>query len=158
MLRVAKSQLHVETATESCQTATCDRDDRPMNSRRAKAIRFACAASSGNVSVLARELPRFSPLTAGHCTNMHITRHHDFASLASSLSIWNELAHGVPFRRWDWLEAWWRNYGCDDQGKAKPNHRLFVLTVHDDDGNLVGIAPWYQLRTRSGAARHPLPR
>ena len=82
---------------------------------------------------------------------MHITRHHDFASLASSLSAWNELAHGVPFRRWDWLEAWWRNYGCDDQGRVKPNYRLFVLTVHDDGGTLIGIAPWYQLRTRSGA-------
>ena len=53
LTRVAKSQLHVEAATESCQTATCDRDDRPMNSRGTKAFRFACAASSGNVSVLA---------------------------------------------------------------------------------------------------------
>ena len=41
--------------------------------------------------------PEFLAAERGHCTNMHITRHHDFASLASSLSIWNELAHGCRF-------------------------------------------------------------
>ncbi|MFV1965963.1 MAG: GNAT family N-acetyltransferase [Pirellulaceae bacterium] len=54
---------------------------------------------------------------------------------------WDCLAHGVPFRRWDWVRSWWRTYS---------SHReLFVLTVRDERGQLVGIAPWYT--EKSGA-------
>jgi CelD/BcsL family acetyltransferase involved in cellulose biosynthesis len=50
---------------------------------------------------------------------------------------WNALAGGVPFRSWEWLESWWRAYGA---GSGK---ELFTLTVVDDRGELVGLAPWY---------------
>src|SRR5262249_30271725 len=30
-------------------------------------------------------------------------------------------------------------------------HNLYVLTVQDDQSNLLGIAPWYRLCTRSGS-------
>ncbi len=50
---------------------------------------------------------------------------------------WNGLARDVPFRRWEWLESWWRAYGAD------PGKGLFTLAVYDDRDELVGLAPWY---------------
>ena len=82
---------------------------------------------------------------------MHITRHKNFDSLAPHLASWNDLAGGVPFRRWDWLETWWRHYGCETGGQVKRNRELFVLCVWDENEHLLGIAPWYRLQTRSGS-------
>lgn len=48
---------------------------------------------------------------------------------------WNLLTRGVPFRSWQWLHSWWRHYGA--------GHQLFVLAVRNDQGLLVGVAPWY---------------
>lgn len=50
---------------------------------------------------------------------------------------WNALARGVPFRGFDWLENWWKTYGCEG------HKELFVLTVRDSHGTLLGLAPWY---------------
>jgi len=60
---------------------------------------------------------------------------------------WNDLARGVPFRRWEWLYSWWRHYG---QGRTP-----FVLTVRDEDDALVGLAPWFveDLRARGRVVR-----
>src|SRR5204862_7414213 len=82
---------------------------------------------------------------------MHNPRHGNFASLAGSLAHWNELAQGVPFRQLDWLETWWRHYGCRENGQPKSNHELFLLTVWDGDNQLVGVAPWYRIRSASGS-------
>ena len=82
---------------------------------------------------------------------MHINRHLDFASLTPLKDRWNELASGVPFRRWQWLETWWRHYGCHPDGRTRHDRELFVLTVWDDDNQLAAIAPWYRMTTRSGA-------
>ena len=83
---------------------------------------------------------------------MQITRHRRFDTLpAEWQSTWNELARKVPFRRWDWLEAWWRNYSAEPDGTPTGRHDLYVLTVQDDQNNLIGIAPWYRLCTRSGS-------
>lgn len=82
---------------------------------------------------------------------MHVNSHHDFQSLSPLASAWNELAGGVPFRRWEWVETWWRHYGCREDGSPKPGCELFVLTVWDDNDELIGIAPWYRILTRSGA-------
>lgn len=65
-------------------------------------------------------------------------------ALAGLESVWDELAEAVPFRSWQWLECWWRHY-------RQPRRRLFVLTVRDADGCVVGIAPWYVERSRGGA-------
>lgn len=58
----------------------------------------------------------------------------ELKSLAES---WNRLAGEVPFRRWEWLEAWWLHF-------AEERDELFVLTVRDAQGELVGLAPWYR--------------
>ena len=82
---------------------------------------------------------------------MPITLHTDFASLEPLSAAWNDLTAGVPFRRYEWAEAWWRNYCCADNAKPERNRQLFVLVQRDQHGQLAGIAPWYRQRVRSGA-------
>jgi CelD/BcsL family acetyltransferase involved in cellulose biosynthesis len=53
-----------------------------------------------------------------------------------SAAAWNALADDVPFRRWEWLEAWWRHY-------RRPEMQPFVLALRNSAGELVGLAPWY---------------
>jgi CelD/BcsL family acetyltransferase involved in cellulose biosynthesis len=54
---------------------------------------------------------------------------------ASLRPAWNLLAESVPFRQWEWLSSWWQHYGAGKQ--------WYVLAVHDDDGRLAGLAPWF---------------
>jgi CelD/BcsL family acetyltransferase involved in cellulose biosynthesis len=82
---------------------------------------------------------------------MHVNLHSSFGSLAPLATEWNELACGVPFRRWEWLEAWWRHYGCHEDGRPKRDRELFVLSVWDENEQLMAIAPWYRFYSRSGA-------
>lgn len=59
----------------------------------------------------------------------------DFEALASE---WNPLlersANKNLFSSWEWQSTWWNVY--------QPGE-LFVVTVRDEDGQLVGIAPWF---------------
>ena len=64
-------------------------------------------------------------------------------ALAEHRAAWNRLAGGVPFRRWEWCETWWRHY-------AEPGWQLHVLLVSDSDGSIVGIAPCYLSRSLQG--------
>ncbi|HVC94131.1 MAG TPA: GNAT family N-acetyltransferase [Pirellulales bacterium] len=57
-------------------------------------------------------------------------------ALAEMCGPWNALAGDVTFRRWEWLEAWWRHY-------RREGMDLFALAVRDGDGELVGLTPWY---------------
>jgi CelD/BcsL family acetyltransferase involved in cellulose biosynthesis len=67
----------------------------------------------------------------------------DGRSLPSALAAdWNRLAGDVPCRQWEWLEPWWRHY-------ATASDELFVLTVRDAQGELIGIAPFYLSRSLS---------
>jgi CelD/BcsL family acetyltransferase involved in cellulose biosynthesis len=66
---------------------------------------------------------------------MHVTRIATTEDLERLRPNWNCLAQGMPFRTWQWLFNWWKHYG---DGKT-----LYTLTVHDDDGVLVGVAPWF---------------
>ena len=59
---------------------------------------------------------------------------------------WNQLAHYVPFRTFDWLSAWWRHYGRPISGSA---HSLSIVVATDDRDRLVGLAPWYLERSVS---------
>jgi CelD/BcsL family acetyltransferase involved in cellulose biosynthesis len=59
--------------------------------------------------------------------------------LAPYADEWDDLAAGVPFRSWTWLSRWWRRYGPQDGTRGG----LAVLCVFDNDGALVGVAPWY---------------
>jgi len=54
---------------------------------------------------------------------------------------WNALAGGVPFRTFEWLEAWWRSYG------AATDKELLVLAAFDQEQRLAGLAPWYLERS-----------
>ena len=61
---------------------------------------------------------------------------------------WNAMARGVPFRRWEWLESWWRQYGPGPAEQHK-SRELFVLAAFDAGQTLVGLAPWYVERSAS---------
>ncbi len=65
--------------------------------------------------------------------------------LAAAADEWNRLAGAMPFRRWEWIEAWWRHYRTAET-------ELFVPAVRSDAGRLVGLAPWY-LTTGGGRGR-----
>ena len=67
----------------------------------------------------------------------------DDAALESLRDGWNQLAGNVPFRRFEWLTTWWRHY-------RQPDWKLFVITVREADGELIGLAPWYWSRSPRG--------
>jgi CelD/BcsL family acetyltransferase involved in cellulose biosynthesis len=81
---------------------------------------------------------------------MRIELHTQLASLVPLAATWNALARGVPFRQWEWNEAWWRHYGLSADGNPFANRHLYVLTVRTND-DVVGIAPWYRTKSRTGA-------
>ncbi len=72
---------------------------------------------------------------------------------------WRLFARGVPFRRYEWLECWWRHYGQSNRGQPtggqsnrdQPNRGrgadLYVLAVVGGQGELVALAPWRIDRT-----------
>jgi CelD/BcsL family acetyltransferase involved in cellulose biosynthesis len=64
----------------------------------------------------------------------------DEDSLRALARAWNALAGDIPFRGWEWYERWWRHY-------RDPHSRLMVLSVSDERGEIVGIAPWYVRRS-----------
>ncbi len=72
---------------------------------------------------------------------MQIRRLTTAAELAPLKDRWNALAGGIPFRRHEWLAAWWRHYGVDGD--------LYTLLV-EDNGAILGIAPFYLQRSAAG--------
>lgn len=66
---------------------------------------------------------------------MQVTRITSYKQLCQLREQWNCLARGVPFRSWQWLLPWWSNYG--------DIRELYVLCIRNDQGLIVGIAPWY---------------
>jgi len=60
----------------------------------------------------------------------------DETSLERLATAWDALAGDIPFRSSAWACNWWRHYR-DSRG------RLLVLMVADEQGDIVGIAPWY---------------
>jgi CelD/BcsL family acetyltransferase involved in cellulose biosynthesis len=73
-------------------------------------------------------------------STISIQRLSSSAQLAPWAGGWNELARGVPFRRFEWLDSWWRAYG------QHSDRELCVLAALDETGELLGIAPWYLAR------------
>lgn len=49
---------------------------------------------------------------------------------------WNALAGDNPFLSWEWMAGWWQGYGH--------GHHLSVITMTNDDHQVVGIAPLYR--------------
>jgi CelD/BcsL family acetyltransferase involved in cellulose biosynthesis len=83
---------------------------------------------------------------------MHVSRITTASELAALARDWNCLAGGVPFRRHEWLAAWWPHYGSADGADkmladaphgVRPGSELFVLAVRNAMGHLVGVAPWF---------------
>ncbi|MBC8354580.1 MAG: GNAT family N-acetyltransferase [Planctomycetes bacterium] len=70
---------------------------------------------------------------------MQVTRIATTDQLQRCSASWNCLTRGVPFRSWEWLSTWWEHYGI--------GRELFVLTVHDDFGNLIGLLPLFRERS-----------
>src|SRR4051794_5990239 len=75
--------------------------------------------------------------------HMRVVEIRDEAGLVALREPWTALIESMPsattFVTWEWMSAWWAAYG-----KAGD---LRVLTAHDDQGILRGIAP---LCCRSG--------
>lgn len=78
---------------------------------------------------------------------MQVIRYSCLDQLAPLAADWDRLCREVPFRSWAWMMSWWKHYGvCREPGRRK---ELFVLGVLDNDGRLVGMAPWYIERSPS---------
>ena len=63
---------------------------------------------------------------------MRIELHTDLATLAPLAANWNKLARGVPFRQWEWNEAWWRHYGLNSDGKSLNTWRADLTPTWED--------------------------
>jgi len=54
---------------------------------------------------------------------------------------WNDLlaqsSADTIFLTWEWLFSWWQSYGGKDD-------RLYIITVRDADGKLIGLLPLYR--------------
>ena len=79
---------------------------------------------------------------------MHVRPIRELEELAPLAEAMNALSGDVPFRRFEWLAAWWRHFGPGICGcSTGAAGELLVLAVHDNDGALVGLAPWYVSRS-----------
>ncbi len=76
---------------------------------------------------------------------MRISRVTRFQELLPDLASWNQLAGDNPFRRWEWLEGWWRHYGPSDAQAAASE--LYLLVARHDDGHLLAVLPCYKQNT-----------
>ena len=76
---------------------------------------------------------------------MHVSRLTRFDAAAPASPEWNRLA-GTPFQTREWLSTWWKHYGPK---MPEDQHRrdLYLLSVRDTQGMLVGLAPWYLERS-----------
>src|SRR5438128_1505363 len=64
---------------------------------------------------------------------------------------WDELidhsAQRVFFLRWSWNRLWWREY-------RPPNSHLFLVSCRTENGQLVGLAPFYWRQQRAVGIPH----
>lgn len=74
---------------------------------------------------------------------MHVSRICDVDQWQALAAEWEKLSPCRPLLSPAWLLPWWRHYG-----QRKAARELFVLAVHDHQGQLVGLAPWYLERAR----------
>lgn len=81
---------------------------------------------------------------------MHITVIHTETEWAKIADEWNQLLDksisNVPFLRFEYLNAWWQRRG----GGEWPDSVLYIITAHDDEGNLVGAAPLFLSKNYAG--------
>ncbi len=87
--------------------------------------------------------PMINTTLAADPTTLRIAVTRDASQLDSIADGWNRLAGDIPFRSWEWCQCWWQHY-------RDASSQLFVISVLDEDGEIVGLAPWYL----SHSARH----
>jgi len=75
-------------------------------------------------------------ISSSASTELSVTCVTDLFELAPLADRWNRLAADVPFRRWEWVDSWWRHY-------RRPGMSAYVLLVRDVAGELVGVLPCY---------------
>ena len=66
------------------------------------------------------------------------------------------MAGDIPFRRWEWIECWWRHYGETshlDAPESDLDRRLLLPAVFDD-GEWIGVGPWQLVPT--GQRQHTI--
>ncbi len=73
---------------------------------------------------------------------MRVTLIESVAELESLAPEWRRLAKGHPFLGPDWMLAWWRHVGGVSAHQSRPP-RLATLAVHDEQGQLTALVPWY---------------
>lgn len=71
---------------------------------------------------------------------MTVTLIEDFEKLAALSATWDALGRGTPFRSWAWLSGWWSSY--------RPRGRLWTPVVTNEQGELIGVAPWYMIESK----------
>jgi CelD/BcsL family acetyltransferase involved in cellulose biosynthesis len=58
---------------------------------------------------------------------------------------WNDLLHRSTcdniFSTWEWQSSWWKAYQAGE---------LWVVACRDDDGHLIGLAPWFIEHNQDG--------
>ncbi len=74
---------------------------------------------------------------------MRLTVHTTLESLQQLAPEWNTLLHQSYsdriFSTYEWQETWWASYSPGE---------LLVIAIHDEAGQLIGIAPWFiEVRT-----------
>ena len=73
------------------------------------------------------------------------------AAFDSLQAEWDELLEEsrqrVFFLRWDWVGAWWGSY-------QPAGSRLFIITCREENGRLVGLAPFYLVERRTAGIPH----
>jgi hypothetical protein len=115
----------------------------PVNAQpRVASISPACGSDWSYTIIDGRRVRTSAPQDV-HSTigfMIRITTHDRFEELLPWRSRWNELARGIPFCRWEWLEAWWRHYGIDRDGGGSRQLCVVALWEHEE---LIGIAPWF---------------
>ena len=72
---------------------------------------------------------------------MQVKRVSTIGELRQLTDDWNCLTRGVPLRSWQWLFSWWKHF--------ESARELYVLTVTDASGNLIGAAPFFRDRDRA---------
>lgn len=77
---------------------------------------------------------------------LNVVRFSDLSELAAVKTEWEDLL-GQSFRpsifmTWEWLETWWQVYGG--------NHELWWLVARNEDGKMVGGAPFYVRKHQNG--------
>ncbi len=75
-----------------------------------------------------------------------VTTEEGFAGLEAA---WRELfqnaSYPSPFCRWEWVSEWWSHFG-----PTLPGARLHVVCAHGAGGDLIGVAPFYEMPSGVG--------